>query len=271
MIAVVMICGLTACGGTGNKKESGTSGNVTQGSENQNSTQNGGWSTGQNETGGQDVQADSDVKKDDEQGDGLDDDKESGQDDVQDAGEDEESKQGTGAPAATDYAFSSTDWKTLEFALDGVIYTFPMTWADVEAAGYQLEDEYRHEVLGSYEYTTSFTAESESGERFNVRFKNFEEGERELQDCYVYGFGFEQSQWRDVNPEVTLCNGVTFGMTVEEVKAIMGEPDYYYESDDPDYDRKAMNYYVTGSSLGSELEFSFHDGILDEITIRNKD
>lgn len=243
LIAAVMICGLTACGRTGSEKESET-GRITEESRSQNASQDTEQGNKQN-TESNDTNDTQDAK----------------QGNTQDAS----------IPNAEDFAFSSTDWKTLEFALDGEVYTFPMTWSDVEAAGYQIEDEYRHEVLGSYQYTTSLFAESETGERFYVRFKNFAEGERELQDCYVYGFGFEQSAYTDVNPEVMLCNGVTFGMTVEEVKEIMGEPNYYWENNDPNSDYKIINYYVTDSSLGSEIELNFRNGVLNKITIENKD
>lgn len=175
-----------------------------------------------------------------------------------------------GNSSQTDYAFSSNDWKTLEFALDGKVYTFPMTYADVVSAGFTIDDEEMNETLESNYYTMSFIAENAEGERFYVRFKNFTDTDKEVKDCDIYGFGFEMDEYQDINPDVTLCNGVTFGMTVDEVKAIMGEPDYYYESDG-DYDRKEMDYYVTGKSYDSELNLSFTDGKLDEITIENKE
>lgn len=169
----------------------------------------------------------------------------------------------------TDYNFSSNDWKTLEFALDGEVYTFPMTYADVEAAGFVIEDDLS-EILESNYYTLSYTAKNAEGEQFYVRFKNFTDTDKALKDCDIYGFSFEVQDYRDVNPDVTLCNGVTFGMTVDEVKAIMGEPDYYYESDS-EYDYKSMEYYVTGKSYDSTIELWFTDGALNEITIENVD
>lgn len=171
----------------------------------------------------------------------------------------------------TDYAFSTDDWKTLEFALDGEIYTFPITLADIEAAGFTIDEEYKSETLESNMYTTSVTAENAAGERFYVRFKNFTDTDKELKDCDIYGFSFEVDDYRDVNPDVTICNGVTFGMTIDEVKALMGEPDYYYESDSTEYDRKELDYYVTGKSYDSSLEMSFTDGKLNDITLVNTD
>lgn len=294
-IAAAMICGLTACGNS--EKESGTTGSVTPATSYQDFAQDSGWNTGSDtepdigldadsdagqdtdSEDGQDVGQDTDLDagqdtdSEDGQDAGQDTDSEDGQDDQQDAdsenGQDDD--QDADTPTADDYAFSSNDWKTLEFALDGVVYTFPLTWSDIEAAGFLIDEDYRHEVLESNYYTLSVNAENEAGERISVRFKNFTEGDRELQDCDVYGIGFEVSQWRDVNPQVMICNGVTFGMTAEEVKALMGEPDYFYESEGDDYTSIRMEYYATGHSYENEIEFNFWNGALTEIDILNKE
>lgn len=282
-LTAAMICGLAACGDS--EKESGTTGSVTPATSYQDSAQNSGW----NADSDTDLDAGQDTASEDGQDAGQDTDLDAGQDanseGGQDAGQDADSENGqdadseggqddeqdADAPTAADYAFSSDDWKTLEFALDGVVYTFPLTWSDIEAAGFLIDEDYRHEVLESNYYTLSVNAENEAGERISVRFKNFTEGDRELQDCDVYGIGFDLSEWRDVNPDVMLCNGVTFGMTAEEVKALMGEPDYFYESEGDDYTSISMEYYVTGHSYENEIEFYFWNGVLTEIDILNKE
>lgn len=282
-IAAAMICGLAACGDS--EKESGTTGSVTPVTSYQDSAQGSGW----NADPDTDLDAGQDTASEDGQDAGQDTDLDGGQgaasdvgqdadsEENQDAGQDADSENGqddeqdADAPTADDYAFSSNDWKTLEFALDGVVYTFPLTWSDIEAAGFLIDEDYRHEVLESNYYTLSVNAENEAGERISVRFKNFTEGDRELQDCDVYGIGFEVSEWRDVNPEVMICNGVTFGMTAEEVKALMGEPDYFYESEGDDYTSISMEYYVTGHSYENEIEFYFWNGVLTDIDILNKE
>ncbi len=164
----------------------------------------------------------------------------------------------------------SDEWKSLEFTLDGTTFTFPATCADVEAAGFMFDEEEKKETLEPNYYTLNYIAENEEGERFYVRFKNFTDADKTIGECDIYGFGLEVSEYRDVNPDVTMCNGVTFGMTIDQVKDIMGEPDYYYESDG-DYDRKEMDYYVTGKSYDSSLELSFTNGILNQIIIVNTD
>lgn len=277
LAVAVTICGLAACGKGG--KESKTAGGVTQEAENQDSVWNSGWGTepGDEKDDGQEAEpedekdTETDVDLDEGENPKQDAEADDGQGAEQDAGEGTGAEDDRDAPTVEDYAFSSNDWKTLEFALDGAVYTFPLTCSDIEAAGFLIGEDYRHEVLEANYYTLSVNAENEAGERISVRFKNFGEGDRELQDCDVYGIGFEQSKWRDVNPDVMLCNGVTFGMTAEEVKALMGEPDYDYESEGDDYTSESMEYYVTGNSYENEIEFYFWNGVLTEIDILNKD
>lgn len=294
LIAAVMICVLAACGG--DDKESGAAGSTVP--EYQDLTQDDGWRTqpdaGQTDgadadssdgQGSGDGGTDADLSGGQDGTGGADTDSSSGQDgddgadaepsDGQDSGADADASAGrgssadTGAPGAEAYAFSTNDWKTMEFAWDGVVYTFPLTWRDIEAAGFELDEEYRHEVLESYYYTLSVRVENEAGEKISVRFKNFTDEDRETQDCELYGIGFEQDNWQAVDPDVMLCNGVTFGMSADEVKELMGEPDYYWESDSEEYESQSMEYYIKGDSYKNKIELYFWEGELTEITLVN--
>ncbi|MCM1084230.1 MAG: hypothetical protein NC393_14265 [Clostridium sp.] len=178
----------------------------------------------------------------------------------------------TAPPLTYDVSFSTNDWTTLEFAWDGAVYQFPMTYQDIVDAGFTIGEQYMGETLDSNEYTMSISAKNDAGEKIYVRFKNFTEQDgRPITDCEIYGFGFDTDEYYDVNPAITICNGVTFGMTVDEVKGIMGEPDYYYASDDPDFDRKELEYYADGTPRTNQLQLEFIDGILAAITIINMD
>lgn len=171
--------------------------------------------------------------------------------------------------------FSSTDWKTLEFSLDGRICTFPVSCADLEAVGYRIDKATRQEWLEAGYYTTGIPMENEAGVKIYVRFKNFGEKDQRLKDCDVYGLTFSYSDYEDDNPEVILCNGVTFGMTSEEVKALMGEPYSYSHNVDDSFETvyvtESMEYYVTDSVWESKIEFSFLNEALYKIDIRNTD
>lgn len=169
--------------------------------------------------------------------------------------------------------FSSADWKTLEFSLDGRICTFPVSCIDLEAVGYRIDKATRREWLKSGYYTTGIPMENEAGVKIYVRFKNFGEKDRRLKDCEVYGLSFTYSIGEDVNPEVILCNGISFHSTVDEVRAAMGEP-YDYDKSESEYFEsvhETMKYYVTDSVWESSIEFDFMDGVMCRIEIRNTD
>ncbi len=260
LLAAVLLCGLTACGESGGKEEKGSE-------EESIGSAVPDWTVGndgQSESGQTSEQeTEEDKLQNSEQ-----DDEEASRDSEQEAGEGVEESAESAAPPE----FSAADWKTLEFALNGQVFTFPMTWSDIEAAGYRFHDEYRQEVLEPGYYATSITAKNEAGEYFSVQFKNFGEEAQKLEDCYVRRVSFYYTN----NPTAMLCNGVAFHMTLEEVKEIMGEPDYFYtnvtdDEPDPEYVHENMEYYVTGSSRESEIEIDFMNGVMTEIKITNTD
>ncbi|MCQ2483076.1 MAG: hypothetical protein MJ153_06300 [Clostridia bacterium] len=74
------------------------------------------------------------------------------------------------------------------------------------------------------------------------------------QVAYISYFNSKDS----VKMSAYLPGGVTFGMTPEEVMAIYGEPDYYYESDDSEYISLDYNCYPT---ITLNVSFSKADGM----------
>lgn len=176
---------------------------------------------------------------------------------------------GDGTISAGNADFSTDDWKSLEFSLDGNVISFPITYAEVKALGFSIDSESENETLEANHYTTSIPAENAAGEEIYIRFKNFTDGDKLIKDCDIYGFGIEEVGYRDVNPTFTLCNGISFGVSVEDIKAVMGEPDYLYESDDKT--RYSLEYYVTGKSYENTIKFSVKDGELNSVTIENVD
>lgn len=173
--------------------------------------------------------------------------------------------------------FSSTDWKTLEFSLDGRVCTFPVSCADLEALGYQMDKGTRQELLKPEYYTTGIPMENKAGVKFYVRFKNFDdEKNRKLKDCDVYGLTFHYYSFEDTNPDVMLCNGISFHSTVDEVIAAMGEP-YDYTKNEHDGGEylssvhETLIYYTTDSVWGNSIKFRFMDGEMVQIDMTNTD
>ncbi len=172
--------------------------------------------------------------------------------------------------------FSSTDWKTLELSLDGRILTFPVLCTDLEAVGYKIDKDTanRMEVLEAGYYTTGIPMENKEGAKIWVRFKNFGEKDKSLKDCEVYGLSFNYDDYEGENPEVLLCSGISFHSTVDEVKEAMGEP-YDYQKSESDFIEGAysetLKYYVAEAYHSNNIEFSFYNGAMYQITIINID
>ncbi|MCM1190896.1 MAG: hypothetical protein NC123_02815 [Butyrivibrio sp.] len=289
LTALMLVCGLAACGGSGKdrERESGTAGGGTSGyrdfmqdGSSEDSEQSGsrdGGSDRETEAGqGSETDSKSETGQsgtgEDGEADGASGGRQNGaagSEAGEDGGSDGGSEAGQEAPTREDYDFSSDDWKTLEFALDGTVYSFPLTWADVEAMGYQLEEAYREEELKPYYYTMVGVdvKNEEAGKQIRVLFKNFAEETRKIPDCDIYRIAFELFSWRDVNVNIMLCNGVTFGMTPEEVIAIMGEPENAGGDEEVDYSYGKMDYVDQGEDYKNSVTIEFWDGAVDGITI----
>ena len=133
--------------------------------------------------------------------------------------------------------FTTTDYKAMEFALNGQVLTFPVTVAEVEAAGYKLDEVYRSEVLpatSGITYTTILcSATSDSGHKIKYIAYNLTEESLNVLDC-----GIETIYAKDES--FILCNGISISSSYEEVIATMGEPTEYEE----DYNSKTLTYKI---------------------------
>lgn len=161
------------------------------------------------------------------------------------------------------------DWDNMQFSLNGKSYSLSsLTYEDIKAMGYEIEDEYLEEELEENQYSMSVRATAADESYIYVRFKNFTSGAgtRKVPDCEILGISMSRDSW-DNQYDAGLGNGVTFGMTVDEVKAIMGEPTSDYKSDDSDY--VSLTYEEDDQAYANSVDLTFSDGTLDEIDIEN--
>jgi len=173
---------------------------------------------------------------------------------------------GTNPVDVSGLAFTTSDWTSLEFAIDGQVISWPLTYNDVVALGYSIDSSSEGETLESNHYTTSISAKGSNDERIYVRFKNFTDSDKTAKDCDIMGLSFDVD---DCGKNIVLCNGITFGMTYDQVKGIMGEPSYYYISDDSTYE--SADYDVSDEAYSNSVSFTFIDGVLTEIEFENYD
>lgn len=177
-----------------------------------------------------------------------------------------------------------TDWSTMLVKIDGVEYSFPYSLRTLQANGWTfniedyLEEGQTEYILeeGEYTYSTTLLSNEQYGSgagsaEIYVGFKNFTQEPKNILDCGIWAIevsGVYGTMPVKKCPDVELPGGVKFGMTMDEIKAVYGEPDevddndYYVKLEYvKDYSRQMDLYVYTGKDGGAE-------GLLD-IEFRN--
>ena len=115
----------------------------------------------------------------------------------------------------------SDDLNSLMFQLDGVIYTFPVHFSELEENGWEAYDPdgyFADEALGAAEFDVW---ELRNGEQnISKAFTNLTEGELAMSESYITGFavlaGLHSAQ-------VVLPGNITIGSTYEDVMDAYGD------------------------------------------------
>lgn len=177
--------------------------------------------------------------------------------------------------ATTESAASTTpvnadgfDWANMQFTMLGKPYNLAtLTYDDILAMGYSIDDEYLEEELEDNQYSMSARAEAADESDMYIRFKNFTgEGTKKVPDCEILGIELSRDDF-DNKYDAALGNGITFGMTPDEVKAVMGEPTDSYTSDTSDY--MTLTYEENDDAYASSVEFTFQEGVLTKFDMEN--
>lgn len=160
------------------------------------------------------------------------------------------------------------DWENMQFTMLGQAYNLAtLTYDDILAMGYSIDDDYLDEELEDNQYSMSALAKADDDSDMYVRFKNFTGGgTKKVPDCEILGIILSRDDF-DNQYDAALGNGITFGMTSDEVKAIMGEPADDYTSDSGDY--MTMTYEENDDAYASSVEFTFEDGVLTKFNMMN--
>ena len=160
------------------------------------------------------------------------------------------------------------DWNSMGFVYNGVTYYLGnMTYSDIEAMGFSMDDSYLDQDLEDYQYTFSEKATAADGSYIYVRFKNLTgNGTRKIRDCEILGVDFMFDGWKNLYVS-TLNNGITRDMSIDDCKSIMGEPDRDYTSDDGTY--CSLTYEMSDDAYSNSVQLSFSDGKLTQIELEN--
>lgn len=177
--------------------------------------------------------------------------------------------------ATTESAASTTpvnadgfDWTNMQFTMLGQSYNLAtLTYDDILAMGYSIDDDYLDEELEDNQYSMSALAKADDDSDMYIRFKNFTGGgTKKITECEILGIILSRDDF-DNQYDAALGNGITFGMTPDEVKAVMGEPADDYTSDDGDY--MTLTYEENDDAYTSSVEFTFQDGVLTKFNMMN--
>lgn len=160
------------------------------------------------------------------------------------------------------------DWTNMQFTMLGKSYNLAtLTYDDIVAMGYTIDDDYLDEELEDNQYSMSARAEAADESDMYVRFKNFTGGgTKKVPECEILGIELSRDDF-DNKYDAALGNGITFGMTPDEVKAVMGEPTDSYTSDTSDY--MTLTYEENDEAYASSVEFTFQDGVLTKFDMEN--
>ena len=150
----------------------------------------------------------------------------------------------------------SDDLYSEQISIDGVVYHLPFDYSLIsdkytfDLADYGKEDGYQLEA-NEYTLSTIYLENSEIDEDFDctVGFKNLTSEAKDIKTTSIWAMDFDMTYCKTDNyPKVVLPKGITWGSTLDEVKAAYGEPtedpyyadslgywSYTYSDDDLDY------------------------------------
>lgn len=158
----------------------------------------------------------------------------------------------------------SDDIYSFQLELNGELYTFPMSYADFTALGWEYDGD-ETETMAPYGYTAAETFSKDGLEVYATLF-NMGVNTVTYAECSVGGINVDQYQYEDApDTQITMPGGIAYGVsTLEDIQAAYGTPSDTYEGDlytsvtyEYDYYRD-WEFYVFNES-----------GVLEEFEVRN--
>lgn len=124
----------------------------------------------------------------------------------------------------------SDDWHDYQIQLDGTVYQFPMPYSEWESMGWRSDSLPTYIAGNTYDYV-SFYNDTMSG---TIYVANIKVAEAPIDECFVIGLSIDEN-WDDISDsaEIILPGNLQFGVsTGDDIKAVCGAPDYYYQGED---------------------------------------
>lgn len=127
----------------------------------------------------------------------------------------------------------SSDLNSMQVVIDGELYQMPFSYADIKDKYWIDMDTYqgRKSLPGGSKVTTMGASgvalhsdEISEDAHFTVEFCNTSNEEKQIEDCEIYEVNMDIEYTRGGKfPELILPGGITWGSSLEDVKAAYGE------------------------------------------------
>lgn len=122
----------------------------------------------------------------------------------------------------------SDDLADFQVQLDGDVFSVPCTFQDFFDKGWEAEKDLATMELGDREGTTTRMLKGDS--YFSVSFANTSGGNQMAVDSTVYKISVVSTAKSGQKVDMMMPGGITYGATVEDLKAAYGEPDNEHDS-----------------------------------------
>ena len=182
--------------------------------------------------------------------------------------------------------YPDDDWRCAGFYVDGKFAKLPMTYEELKELGFAEKIEITNSsrdvtelMIPAYTSNTdcSFVCQNSDGEGLYVNFVNTTAEEQKIENCIIYRIQLinpddeNRSGYGELPDTMTLCNGIGFDSTYEEVIALMGEPDKVSDLSSYIKDGVGFNgsltYYFEEGNRKRYLEMTIYDNVVNGITI----
>ena len=162
------------------------------------------------------------------------------------------------APALSDDIYS------FQLMLDGELYTFPMSYEDFTAMGWEYQGD-ENEQLSPNQYTVAETF-AKDGLEIYVTLANLGINTASYAQCAVGGISIDPYQFKEApDTQLTLPGGIVYGVsTAEDIQAAYGTATDSYEGDMYTKLTYEHDYYQDW-----DLSVYKESGVLEEVEVRN--
>lgn len=167
----------------------------------------------------------------------------------------------------------SDNWKDYQVAINGTVLTLPCTYSELSTAtGAELKSsEAKSYIQGGY-YTTASLYKDDSLAMY-IELSNSTEEDQLYTDCMVTKIGYSQYTKENLGAEIVFCGNLQIGqaMTVDDIKAILGEPQDSYEYSDEDYVSTTLRYEDESIWMSSYNSYNITivNGVIDDISLKH--